>query len=889
MENNVFEWFHDPDNEAGARIRCWLPQAMENEEGIIQDVKDLKERGFRGIEVVPFRAQLKDESYAWNSERWYRNLEVLIKEAEKEGLRVDIANGPAWPVAMPSIKNADDEAALYELTYGYTIVHEDFDHHLPQRRVIHEEGTSRLIALMAYELVSDHTLKQESYIDLLPYVKDEMIDYDLSNHSDLIIFAFYTQPAVQKVMDRYYVIDHLSLKGAQACEKYWKESLYPIIQKYPGVCESIFCDSLEYKVSLEWTRGLEEIFKEKKGYDLLPYLPLIHLGKTYPKDDTPDFTFEDERISEMISHDYCDVLTDLFIENHLKPLKELAESMHMTLRYQVAYNKPFNIEDCAAAVSIPENETLNRASMNNLAVMNGACHIGNKKIYSYECNAEFMNAYGQTYADLLWWTKRGYVSGINRQVFHGAAYNGSYGNQEYFNWPGYEAFGRFVSNYWNRTLNVEHSKHHMEYIARINALMQKKHIVDLAIYRHDFLNDGKGGDGEYIVHDECELLDHGYSYDFLSPSLLEKGIFPYKALIMNEVKDLSMQCIHTLLRLASEGHRIYFVFDSNINMEFYCEKDQKEALHACLKKLKEYANVKHVSSYPQLIIQMEKDNVYPSVRYTKKEQIASVHTADETAHYYYLYNYNPVESCITKEGKAGFKEETCYPLIRKDKVYREKDLTVQIESEGIPVYMDAESGQLKNIHYQRKSHTVEIPLHFLEEEAIMIALVPQNIYEQLDIQETLCDHFKTVKDDLAWDVTFYELVQDGPLFKDTHYQKIDTSLTMKDCTWWDETDPSLARFTGYAVYRTEFTMNKEDVQYALQLPEICDTFDVEINGTVIQSISQFRKNIDITGPLKDGSNVIIIRVFSNLARMLNEKTNAHYGIHGTIRLLKEEI
>lgn len=885
---NCFEWFVKPDNEAKPRIRYWLPQAMENAEGIRADVKDLKERGFGGIEVVPFRAAIPDETYAWNSERWYRNLECLIQEAQVEDMKVDIANGPAWPIASPNLKDADEEGTLYELTYGYTIVDGTFDHAIPERRVSHDEGTSRLIALMAYEILEDKILKQDSCIDLLPYVKDHRIDHDLAEDRKFIIFAFYEQPSVQKVMEQYYVIDHFSKKGADACISYWNEKLYPLIRKYPGVCESIFCDSLEYKVSLEWTRGFPDLFKEKKGYDLLPYLPLLQVGKTYPQDDAPGFSFEDPSVSQKISHDYCDVLTDLYIHEHLQPLDAYAKSIGMTLRYQVSYNKPLNIENSARAVSIPENETLNRASINNLAAMNGAVHVGNKKIYSYECNAEFMNVYGQSYADLLWWTKRAYIAGINRQVYHGAAYNGGYGEDHYFEWPGYEAFGRFVSNYWNRTLNVKHAKHHMDYVARINEVMQKEHVSDLAIYRHKYLNDGKGGDGEYIIHDDRLLMDHGYSYDFLSPELLRESIgqdaFSYKALIINDERSLTEDVLDDLLHLSMKKVPVYFLGSIPSVTMFY--KENEERLQAGLKQLFSFENVKHVSGYEDLIKEMHTDHVDPDISYDASG-IASVHCKDENMEYYYLYNYNPVESCITTEGKYTFKQETVYPSIDKAKVLQEKDVVVKIKGEGIPVCLDAEDGSIQKIRYQKDGTSVIIPLHFLKEEAKLLALVKEDIYETLDVREMMNGEPDCVKDDFDWDVSFFKLEQNGPLFRDASYQMIAQRQEKGECVWWDEMDPALSCFAGYAIYETEFDLHKEeDAFYVLRLCEISDTFDVTINDRKIYSISQYQKDIDLTDALKEGTNILRITVFSNLARMLVEKTNAHYGMHGVIRLMK---
>ena len=65
--------------------------------------------------------------------------------------------------------------------------------------------------------------------------------------------------------------------------------------------------------------------------------------------------------------------------------------------------------------------------------------------------AEFGHGYGQTQEDMLWWIKRAAIAGCNAQVFHGASYCGD--GVKGVGWPGWEAWNRFCSNNWNRTLS----------------------------------------------------------------------------------------------------------------------------------------------------------------------------------------------------------------------------------------------------------------------------------------------------------------------------------------------------------------------------------------------------------------------------------------------------
>lgn len=60
--------------------------------------------------------------------------------------------------------------------------------------------------------------------------------------------------------------------------------------------ESLFCDSLEYEVKLDWTPDFPEEFEQRRGYSLLPYLPFIGLDNLYPACDLPGYRLEDKEI-----------------------------------------------------------------------------------------------------------------------------------------------------------------------------------------------------------------------------------------------------------------------------------------------------------------------------------------------------------------------------------------------------------------------------------------------------------------------------------------------------------------------------------------------------------------------------------------------------------------
>ncbi|MBP3870093.1 MAG: hypothetical protein J6E46_03870 [Faecalicoccus sp.] len=890
--------FKNPPMKYRPKARYWIPAGMTRKEDLEYDVKDLKERGFGSIEVVsllPF-GQKAELGYEWGSQAFIDGLKAILATARQEGMTVDIANGPAWPISMPSLTNPNDEGALYELTWGTKTVSEMKENaSLPKRRIVHEEAESKLNSIFMYKEIEDHILQKDSYVDLMPFVDGDHLKYDFKDMEDSYrIFAFYEQPACHKV-GNYYVIDHLSQKGAAICRNYWLSVIYPQIKEYDDVLEYIFCDSMEYKVSMEWTRGFEAIFKEKKGYDIRPYLTLISTLDTYPKNDPAGYCFEDDVFTRAVKRDYYDVLTSCYVEGHLKPLEAMAKEMNMKLRYQVAYNKPFEMDASVSAVSCPENEALKRPTFDNLKVMAGAVHVMHKPIYSFECSAEFDNAYGQSPEDLMWWIKRGWAGGMNQQVFHGISYRGGYdgpGNDQGFvpntAWPGFEAFGKMASNYWNRTLDIESEYNMLTAIARMNGILQKTHKVDLAICRHDFINDGKGEDGWHLLKDGMDIIKAGYSYDFVSPSLLKDAVVTdgvldvdgpaYKGMIIMDGTVLSNEDIKILSRLADDGFPIY-VYGSISDDPFYVgDVDHKavvmELYHKCIR----------ANDFDQLLRRVFRYGIPERCQYLEPQTVISTVVEDEKRKYYFFYNYSMVDYGFYKEinpDKAVFHPDSIYPTIDKEHRFREKTLKLELEEDQYPVWLDYTTGNYYALPYKRDDAGFSLKFRMKKDEAVVITTVTKDEYQKLEL-----DHIHTLVSEKVGEIdsmtlSLYPLVPntDSRYFVDHTYQTGE-SMEVKAPFKGNE---GLDFDAGKMVYEGDFHV-EETGDYRIKIEEMYDWCHVELDGKSHTVWMRDEPSIELY-QLEAGSHHIKLTVYTNLRQMLT-KEKTKYGIFGKIRIYK---
>ena len=912
-ENNLEVWDSIPI-EMRPKIRYWLPAAAIDLQDLTQEIENLYKRGFGGVEVVTLSAlpeEILNGEDAWGTDNWYRVLKSISATTEKLGMSLDFANGPMWPISMPTIQNADDSGALYELTWGMVKcpTNGQYSGELPEPRIKHEEGTVKVLQVCAYLQNGDGRLITDSYRDLKSNV---LIENDKSilncklpvkvGVGDWLIFVFYTQPACMKTTgDTHYVIDHLSRQGIKACERYWDEVFDN--HHLNGKVNSLFCDSLEYKVSMEWTPEFLNEFEKRRGYSLLPYLPFIGTEKLYPLCDIPGYQLDDDFISERINNDYFEVLTQLYCENHLEPLGKLAENHCMNVRYQVAYNRPFEVERSALFVSIPENEALGRPSMDFQKTMAAAAHLGRKERYSFECAAEFGNAYGQNYEDLFWWVKRSLMSGMNAQVLHGASYSGRYIGKYAVNgqisgtaWPGYEAFGKFVSNYWNRTLSEDDAKGCMDTLARLNAVFRKKAKVDCAIYRQSYRNDGEG-DEFCLYTDTGQLTNAGYSYEFVSPYLLDlpvckvnEGVLDnegvgYKCLIIPETDLVSLGFLKKVRQLLADGLPVVWIGEKPAGSLFQCEWLTDANRSNWKRELEEiwsderliFADSKQV--VPDLL---RRNGIQPEVILDGRNRLTTATRVDDETNqiYFAVYHYNEIKFTPEEPNpdefavSALFKKGTTKGSFERAGLNSRVTVPIKLHGIGNVYLCDPWTGNKSLLDFQKEDEYMAGTIR-IEEDELLLFMMEKKTAEELSHQRrstfgfSLGNTFPVVFESLELQEFMPTAAEETSFLKGV-FSEQKQKIRLSSLQPWLKLDEGLRYFSGKGTYHgyADVERIEEGTRLILNLPRVSDTFSVSVNGKQTAFPDQVMNRVDITEQLQEGRNRIEVCVISNLYNQL---------------------
>ena len=144
---------------------------------------------------------------------------------------------------------------------------------------------------------------------------------------------------------------------------YWQNNLIPYYGDAWESCRSLFIDSLEFETHLDWTYGLDKTFKKSYDYDIIPYLAAVYDSSdedtaigNYMGDPVSTFTLIKIQIKyKMIIKK---ILTQMYINNHIKPLEKFCKENNVTLRYQTSYGKNLEVAQTAMYPDIPETRVI---------------------------------------------------------------------------------------------------------------------------------------------------------------------------------------------------------------------------------------------------------------------------------------------------------------------------------------------------------------------------------------------------------------------------------------------------------------------------------------------------------------------------------------------------
>ena len=751
--------FQNIEETQRPKTRWWVPGSHMTVEEIRKEIKSMSEAGFGGAEIVPVATSGEGGSgIDWGTEQWNYMIKNMLEIAGEYDFTIDFTMTPAWPLALPTIKDLDDpnSGAQMEVDGAWVdgiTAEKPYNGTVPvAQEAVNDTkngGTPVLLAVTVakYSNKSKKVLEFDSArtLDMSTLTKGEgATDYTVSftpeDDGEYVLYAWWQHPSgAQKYGNNQ--VDHFGKGGSQALINYWETNLLPYYGDAMENCSALFIDSLEFATHLDWTWGLTEDFEARFGYDITPYLAGVYQNSSngdYNGQPKPNFSFD--RLSEQVQNDFKDELTQLFIENHVQPLSAFCNKHGLKLRYQTAYGKSLELSQTAMYVDIPETETLyGKDIIDFYRLQAGAVHMTDKEIFSIEASPELLTNYGgwyilnrgngendasnyqQTWDGQLWHIQRAFAGGVNQVVFHGYSYNGQYdgeGNENGYvagtQWPGFEGFGQNQwSNSWGeRQPNWIHANSYTGFIGRNQMVLREGTakmdlaIMDLRYYETiDFYGASK-------VYNDSSALEHmGYTYDFISPAALELDNAvvtdgrldaegpAYKAIVLNNETTIPPAAANKLVEYAQAGLPVIFV-KTVPSANAYVGED---TVAQTMELLQTYDCVKVVASVKDVPAVLAELGVQPDAQYSAN--LLNVHRSSEEGEFYYLYN------------DAGASD---FP---KAKTGKTVDTTVTLTGSGVPYALNAWTGEITPIaSYTADADGVQVPVSLAANESTIIVL-----------------------------------------------------------------------------------------------------------------------------------------------------------------------
>lgn len=886
--------FQSPDKKYRPLVRWWWPGNDVAEEELRREVSLLDEAGFGGAEIQAFvkgfsandySEARKQRVYSYASESFFRHVGVAAEEAHKRGMFIDYTFGSGWPFGggeaitpeLASIElrsthlsvsgptKLNQKMQIPSVTDGDPSHGADILNSLPDGWAGRMKMRTKLVAVVAVRgenvqwylnqsggreqtIARSGQLEQGTSVDLTAHLQpDGTLSWDVPPGT-WQLFVFCSVPTAQRVNGAagegpQLVMDHMNSAAFAAHAKRVGNDAVPILGKFFGNgLRAVFCDSLEVRASLFWSDDFPAEFRRRRGYDLLPYLPILKVqsfdepfGKYV---DLP--AFDMMGIGDQVRHDYRQTVSDLMIERFYDQFNKWAHDHNLLARTQ-AHGAPADVLRIYGEADIPETEDLyDRGCYDFLKMASSAAHVYGRAIVGSESFVWSNALYQTTPEKLKLAADELLTAGVNAIVYHGfphvvpglpapgwhpftgilsGCYSGQYNEANTF-WPFFAQLNAYITR--------------MQYISQIG-----KDVSAVALYRYDLVHGAEEAPPTPKLNQA--LMDAGYNYDYINADsllhstvrdhmLVTTGGARYRALVLPALNALDETLAEKLRDFASAGLPILFAGGVPMRADGllgYAHQTQK--IHAAMRSLRNFHNV-YVSSGNEECLTMLRRDANPNIRFHSEalpfiqKQIGSI--------------------------TAFFLRNTSDTI---------QHLDAEFEAKGAPELWDPWTGQTVAIaSYRRNGNWVQIKLGLQPFSSALIVFGPDRAAPSRSAvpASRILNRTQEIGAD-GWKLTAVGLVPSGKTA--TISRKLPALID------WS-LDSELRGFSGRGTYSTAFTVSAADAdrRLILDLGNVKDVAEIKINGKPVATLLLRPYQIDISAFIQPGQNLLEVAVTNAL-------------------------
>lgn len=578
--------------------------------------------------------------------------------------------------------------------------------------------------------------------------------------------------------------------------------------------------------SQNWSNNFAQEFKNRRGYDLMPYLPLM---AGYPIDNV-QFS---EKVLLDVRTTIAELVNDVFFQVMVKNAHQLgcevsSESVAPTmvsdgLLHYKEVDRPMGEFWLRSPTHDKPNDMLDAIS---------AGHIYGKNIIQSESFTQLRTNWDEDPALLKPVLDRNFALGINKIFFHIFVHNPYTDKAPGTTLDGIGLYFQRDQTWWKQ------GKSFVDYIARCQALLQYgQPVTDIAVFTGEEIPRRSLTPDKLVpvlpgIMGENRILSEKYRLANTGQPMIEMpaGVNHSANILkaedwVNPLNGYAYDSFNKEVLLTAKAKNGKMKLESGAEYRTLIFPDFNKYSIETLDKIQELQN--GGVAIPDLPFTDENFNRYNLEKdVIAPENIAWTHRSGQEAEIYFLSNQDETE----REIEVSFRFSGRIPELWQ------------------PVNGDVSIA--KNYTFQNGRTLVKVKLD--SNGSVFVVFPVKNNVEK--ITETVSGN-QTINPDLKWNITF-----------ERNNQQVETS----ELTSWSESENPLIKFySGTAIYKSSFTLKEISGKFSLDLGKVYNLATVKINDIDCGTVWTAPYRVDISKALKKGTNTLEIEVTNTWANAIN--------------------
>jgi len=869
---SLFKGFRYPPTSSWPFVYWFWNGNVPTEQEVARELDVMKSAGIGGAMIIatsmPHYIKDKHTPLIWIGDEWMKIAKFTVDAASERDMYVYFVAAAGWPFGGPGLNSGETSQIVLvkkkELTGPLrfkAVVSDLFPEshvrgNLPPRYDSNYPTSKQ--SLFFLRLFPKNMEIFQPGIELIDKVdKEDILEIDIPE-GDHILAVGTWQENWQYVRNGVpggdgTVLNHMN---KQATNKYlsrisskFKDTFG---DKLPDNLLGFCCDSLE-EYGANWTNGFYEEFENRRGYSLKPFLPLIleevhqrgnlvkirkYTGKLTPYEDT---------ISR-VQHDFHLTKLELFVEGFAQPYMEWCKNLGVK-SWVEAYGRLWHELEGSMMPDVPAGETwldpgknsdlYVRSTIVNKYVSSGA-HLAGRREVANEAMTQMPGTFRATLEHFKEANDDNFIAGNNHSFVND--YNYSPSDVPY---PGWIKFGSYFNE---RNPLWKHIHLWFKYDSRLTWIFTNS-VAQTNIAILPPKKDKMSFEGlvehpqtapQHIWYEDDlwrGIHSNGHCADYISEKILKEASFEngkinygdrkYEALILMDVKTLSVDVAYSLKQYSEAGGRILFIGDKPFRSPgLKSAKLNDKMIQELIGKMfaKNNGNIK------QVIAPNQDEDLTLWIKHAFKAFELDAPVSIDT----------PMANVSQIQYRCG--ENEIFFFVNSS---REETATFVAEfktGNKTPWVWNPETGEKKVYPYESSKNKLKIVLPPLA--SLLLIYDPAN--NSIEPKSESTRGLKVKDLETSWSLTMYPV--EGEKFERNFSMLIDFS-----------TDDQLKTFGGTVVYKCTFDIKNENYDY-ISLGKVKGVAEVFINGKSLGVNWWGEKIFDMRECVKKGENQLKVEL-----------------------------